>query len=91
MLRQFDLASEEEHLVALGRQVIPLVGVSNLESGDLLGDADAPLMIVPLDAVHHGGRPSGLSSGPPGVTYLCRHDCTSRSGVRTGLALAGPA
>ena len=60
-----DMPSEEEHLVASGRQVIPLVGVSNLEPGDLLGVAHAPLMSVPLDALQHVGRPSGLSSVEP--------------------------
>ena len=68
MLPQSDLPSEEEHFVASGRQVIPFVGVSNLEAGDLLGVAHAPLMSVRLDALQHVGRPSGLSSEPPGVT-----------------------
>ena len=58
----------EEHFVASGRQVIPLVGVSNLEPGGLPGVAHAPLMSVPLDALQHVGRPSGLSSDPLGVT-----------------------
>ena len=47
MLPQSDLPSEEEHFVASGRQVIPLVEVSNLGPGDLLGVAHAPLMSVP--------------------------------------------
>ena len=68
ILPQSGLTSKEEHFVASGRQVIPLVGVSNLEPGDLLGVAHAPLISVPLDALQHVGRPSGLSSDPPGVT-----------------------
>ena len=68
MLSQSDLSSEEEHFVASGRQAIPLVGVSNLEPGDLLGVAHAPLMNVPLDALQHVGGPSGHSSDPPEVT-----------------------
>ena len=68
MLPQSDLPSEEEHFVASGRQVVPLIGVSNLEPGDFLGVAHAPLMCVPLDAIQHDGRPSGPSSDPPGVT-----------------------
>ena len=68
MLPQSDLPSEEEHFIASGRQVIPLVRVSNLEPGDLLGVAHALLMSVPLDALQHVGRPSGFSSDPPGVT-----------------------
>ena len=68
MLPQSDLPSEEEHFVASGRQVIPLVGVSNLEPGDVIGVAHAPLMSVSLGALQHVGRPSGHSSDPPGVT-----------------------
>ena len=52
-----DLPSGEEHFVASGRQVIPLVGVSHLEPGDFLGVAHVPLMSVPLDALQHVGRP----------------------------------
>ena len=63
-----DLPSEEEHFVASGRQVIHFVGVSNLEPGNLLGVAHAPLMCVPLDALQHNGWPSGYSSGRPRVT-----------------------
>ena len=84
-LSQSNLPSEEE--VASGRQVIPLVGVPNLEPGDLLGVAHAPLMCVPLDALQ---RPSGPSSEPTwGNSGRCRHGFTSRSCGRHGLALAG--
>ena len=58
LLPQFDLPSEESHFVASGRQIIPLVGVSNLEPADLLGVAHAPLMCVPLDALQDDGPPS---------------------------------
>ena len=58
LLPQFDLPSEERHFVASGRQIIPLVGVSNLEPADLLGVAHAPLMCVPLDALQDDGPPS---------------------------------
>ena len=68
MLPQSDLPSEEEHFVTSGRQVIPLVGVSNLEPGDLLGVAHAPLISVPLDALQHVDRSSSPYSDPPGVT-----------------------
>ena len=70
ILPQSGLTSKEEHFVASGRQVIPLVGVSNLEPGDLLGVAHAPLMYVPLDALQHAGRPSGPTSDPPEVTSV---------------------
>ena len=70
MLPQSDLPSVEEHFVASGRQVLPLVGVANLEPGDILGAAHAPLMCVPLHAMRHDSRAPGLSSGPPAVTLI---------------------
>ena len=68
MLPQSDLPSGEEHLVASGRQVIPLLGVSNLEPGDLFSVAHAPLLCTPLDALQHDGRPSDPFADPPGYT-----------------------
>ena len=65
-----DLPCDEEHFVAFGRQVIPLVGVLNLEPGGILGVAHAPLMCVPLDALQHDGWPSDPSTGSPGVTPI---------------------
>ena len=70
MLPQSDLPFGEEHFVVSGRQVIPLVEVSNLEPGNIPGVAHAPLMCVSLDALQHDGRPSGPSSGSPGVTPI---------------------
>ena len=61
MLPHSDLPSGERRFVASGRQVIPLVGVSNFEPGDLLGVAHAPLTCVQLDALQDDGRPSGPS------------------------------
>ena len=55
MYKRQDLLSEEEHFVTYGWHVISLVGVSNLEPGDLLGVAHAPLMCVPLDTLQHDG------------------------------------
>ena len=40
-----------EHFVASGRQTIPLTGYRNLEPGDILGTASAPLLRVPLEAL----------------------------------------
>ena len=51
MMPQPDLPSVEEYFVASGRQVLPLVGVSALEPGDILGVAHAPLLSVPLDVL----------------------------------------
>ena len=43
----------QEHFVASGRQVLPLTGVADLEPGDLVGVAHAPLLSVPLGALQH--------------------------------------
>ena len=40
-----------EHLVASGRQTIPLTGNRDLEHGDILGTASAPLLRAPLEAL----------------------------------------
>ena len=70
ILPHSDLPSGEEHFVTSGRQVIPLVGVSNLDPADILGVVHAPLMCVPLDALQHDGRSSGSSSVSPVVTPI---------------------
>ena len=70
MLTQSDLPSVEEHLVASGRRVLPLVGVANLAPGAIVGVAHAQLMYVPLDAMQHDSRPPGFSSGLPAVTPI---------------------
>ena len=48
------LFSVQEHFVASGRQVLPLTGVADLEPGDLVGVAHAPLLRAPLNALQHG-------------------------------------
>ena len=53
MLPQPGILSMQEHFVASGRQVLPLTGVADLESGDLVGVAHAPLLSVPLGALQH--------------------------------------
>ena len=70
MLPQSDLPSVVECFAASRRQVIPLVGVADLEPGDILGVAHAPLMCVSLDVLQHDSRAPGLSSGPPAVTPI---------------------
>ena len=40
-----------EHFVASGRQTIPLTGNRDLEHGNILGTASAPLLRVPLEAL----------------------------------------
>ena len=44
MLPQPSILSMQEHFVASGRQVLPLTGVADLEPGDLVGVAHAPLL-----------------------------------------------
>ena len=46
----------QEHFVASGRQLLPLTGVADLESGDLVGVAHAPLLSVPLGALRHAAH-----------------------------------
>ena len=68
MLPQPDLASVEEHFVASGRQVLPPVGVADLEPGDVLGVDHTPLLSVPLDVLQQErapNSPSGLSEVSP--------------------------
>ena len=63
MLPQPDIFSMQEHFVASGRQVLPLTGVADLEPGDLVGVAHAPLLSVPLDALQHVTHSAELHPG----------------------------
>ena len=64
-----DLPSVEEHFVASGRQVLPLVRVADLESGDNLDVIHGPLLSVPMDVLQQDNRapspPFGLSEVAP--------------------------
>ena len=53
MLPQPGILSMQEHFVVSGRQVLPLTGAADLESGDIVGVAHAPLLRVSLDALQH--------------------------------------
>ena len=53
MLPQPSILSMQEHFVSSGRQVLPLTGVGDLEPGDLVGVAHAPLLSVPLGALQY--------------------------------------
>ena len=70
MLPQSGLPSVEGYFVASGRQVLPHVGGADLEPGDILGLAHAPLMCVPRDVLQHDSRAPGLSPGPPVPTPI---------------------
>ena len=87
MLPQDDLPSGAEHFVASGRQVIPLVVVSNLEPGDILGVAHVPLTCVLLNTLPYDSRPSHPSSGPLGVTPF---SSVTTSPLATAVATASP-
>lgn len=43
--------SSDEHFVSIGRQRLPLAGVSSLLLGDVLGMASAPLLQVSLSTI----------------------------------------
>ena len=58
MLPQPSILSMQEHFVASGRQVLPLTVVADLEPGDLVGVAHAPLLSVPLGALQHATHAS---------------------------------
>ena len=51
------------NIVASGRQVFPLIGVADLEPGDLLGVADAPLLLIPLSALQQRTQAAGAHPG----------------------------
>ena len=59
ILPQPDFFSGQKHFVASGRQVLPLAGVADLEPGDLVGVADAPLLHIPLGALQHTTHAAG--------------------------------
>ena len=76
MLPQPGILSMKEHFVALGRQVLPLTGVADLEPGDLVGVAHAPLLHVLLDALQHATH----SAEPhPGQTADCQVSAVTSS------------
>ena len=90
LMPQSDLLSVEEYFVTSRRQVFPIVGVgvADLEPGDILGAAHAPLMSVPLDPLQLDYRVPKISCGLSEVSPicdLCRYGFTSRS---SSLALA---
>ena len=68
MWPQTGIRSMKEHFVASGRQVLPLRGVADLEPGDLVGVAHAPLLRLPLDALQHATQPADPY---PGRTADC--------------------
>ena len=56
-----------EHFVCSGRQTTPLTGYRDLEPGDILGTASAPLLRVPLKSLapHDAHNYATLVTAPP--------------------------
>ena len=65
-----------EHFVVSGRQTIPLTGYRDLEPGDTLGTASAPLLRVPLEAL---------------APHDVQHDVTAVAESLVPLASSSPA
>ena len=82
MLSQPGILSVPEHFVASGRQVLPLTGFADLEAGDLVGVAHAPLLRVPIDALQHATR---AAEPHPGQTADCQVPAVTSS-LDTGEA-----
>ena len=76
MLPQPGILSMKEHFVASGRQVLPLTGVADLEPGDLVGVAHAPLLNVPLGALQHA---TYAAKPHPGQTADCQVSAVTSS------------
>ena len=76
MLAQPGIISLQEHVLASGRQVRPLKGIGDIEPGDLVGVAHAPLLRVLLDALQHATH----SAEPhPGQTADCQVSAVTSS------------
>ena len=65
--------------------MLPLIGVADLEPGDLVGVADAPFLRIPLSALQH----STQAAGPhPGQTSDSQVSAVARSTDAEGIAPA---
>ena len=87
ILSQPDICSGQKHFVASGRQVLPLIGVADLEPGDLVGAADDPLSRIPLGALHH---PTQAAGPHPGQTSDSQVSAVATSTDAEGIAPAVP-
>ena len=61
-----DLLQNEVLFVSNGRQFIPLAGAAELEPGDIMGYASAPLLHVPVDAIRDLEPPAEEHVATPG-------------------------
>ena len=57
-----NMITTHEYFVGSGRQTIPLTGYRDLEPGDILGTASAPLLRVPLEAVAQHDAPVNVAT-----------------------------
>ena len=87
ILPQPGFISGQKHFVASGRQVLPLIGVADLEPGDLVGVADAPFVRVSLGALQHTTHAAGPH---PGQTLDSQVSAVARSPDTEGAAPAVP-
>ena len=86
MLPQPDLLLAEEHVAASGRQVLPIMGATDLDLGDLLGVTHAPSMRAPV-AVFQGTNSTPAVSPPRNAPEAAAISAPSRSSCSHGLAL----
>lgn len=64
------LFAVEEHLVASGRQALPLTGVADLEPGDLFEVTHAPLLHLSLVALQYDGQTTDHPPGQPATSQV---------------------
>ena len=85
ILPQPDIVSGQKHFVASGRQVLSLIGVADLEPGDLVGVADAPILRIQLGALQH---PVKVAGPHPGQTSDSQVSAVASSTDGEGIAPA---
>ena len=73
LLLAHDNSSPSKRFVSSGRQLIPLTGCQDLESGDILGTASSPLLRVPLEALTSHNLPADVSALAESPTTPASH------------------
>jgi len=69
-----DLLVNEVLFVSNGRQFVPIAGAVELEPGDILGFASAPLLRVPVNSIRHLEPPGDGHNITPGPVESEGHD-----------------
>ena len=87
ILPQPDILWGKKHFVASGRQMLPLIGVADLDPGELVGVGDAPLLSIPLGALQH---PTHAAGPHPGQSSDSQVSAVARSTDTEGIAPAVP-